>query len=285
MIQRISGCGLAVLACCATALAQGVEGPAFEVASVKPSAPPTPGRMGMHGGPGSAGDPGQITANNMSLMDLMANAYGVQLYQISGPDWMDSQHFDIVAKVPAGATREQANGMWQNLLKERFGLKLHHETKEMPMYALVVARNGLKLKESVAAPAQEPPAGSPDGAPPGPSKTGKDGKDGMPELPASVRRPGTLMWMMMNGRMRVMGTEVTMASLAEHLGRQYDRLVTDQTGLTKTYDVTLDFAPESGGMMGRVRAALHPGDGVVGHRRERAAPSARRKAAKCLRWR
>jgi uncharacterized protein (TIGR03435 family) len=220
--------------------------------------------MGMRGGPGSAGDPGQITANNMSLPDLIANAYGGQLYQISGPDWMDSQHFDIVAKVPAGATREQANGMWQNLLKERFGLKLHHETKEMPMYALVVARNGLKLKESVAAPAQEPPAGSPDGAPPGPSKTGKDGKDGMPELPASVRRPGTLMWMMMNGRMRVMGTEVTMASLAEHLGRQYDRLVTDQTGLTKTYDVTLDFAPESGGMMGRVRAALGPGDGGGG---------------------
>ena len=96
MFRRIPVCGLAILACWATAMAQGSAGPTFVVASIKPAKPMEPGRMmmGMNGGPGTS-SPGQITVTNMNLRDLMANAFSVKSYQISGPDWIDSQRFDI----------------------------------------------------------------------------------------------------------------------------------------------------------------------------------------------
>ncbi len=264
MFRRIPVCGLAVLACCAAAWAQKAEGPTFVVASIKPAAPMEPGRMmmGMRGGPGTT-SPGQINITNMNVRDLMADAFDVKSYQITGPDYIDSQRFDIIAKIPAGATKDDARVMMQNLLKERFGLTLHHETKDMSMYALVVAKGGSKLKESDAqpaeAPGQQPGAGGPDGPPPGPPPPPKIGKDGMPELPAAMRRPGNMMMMMMPGRMRMQGTAVPISRLVDLLARQYDRPVTDQTGLTKTYDITLDFAPE--GMGGRGMPMPPPGMG------------------------
>ncbi|MGO9261827.1 MAG: TIGR03435 family protein [Bryobacteraceae bacterium] len=262
MFRAIPGCGLIVLASCA-AFAQGAGGPSFEVASIKPAATMVPGRMmiGMNGGPGTH-DPGQITVTNMAVRDLMTAAFDVKSYQISGPAWMDSQRFDIVAKVPAGATKDDVKVMWQNLLKERFGLTLHHETKEMAMYALVAGKNGPKLKESVDDPpptdGQASSAGGPAPPPPpppgdGPAGEGRRmnitmGKDGMPQLPPGMRRQGVIM-VMMNGRMRMIGTKTPISRLVETLARQYDRPVTDMTGLTKNYDFTLDFAPENGGIM------------------------------------
>ena len=235
-----------------------------------------PGRMmiGMSGGPGG-GNPGQITVTNMGVRDLMTTAYNVKSYQITGPAWLDSQRFDIVAKVPAGATKEQVNVMWQNLLKERFGLTLHHETKEMAMYALVVGKNGPKLKESVEDPpptdGQASSSGGPDAPPPPPPGPPTIGKDGMLQLPPGMRRQGVMM-MMMNGRMRMIGTKTPISRLVETLARQYDRPVTDMTGLTKNYDFTLDFAPENGGMLkglpmpppGAMPAGPPPGAGGEG---------------------
>jgi len=250
MFRQIPVYSLAVLACCAAVFAQGNEGPTFVVASIKPAAPMQPGmiRVGMNGGPGTA-SPGQINVTNMNARDLMAAAFNVKDYQISGPDYIDSQRFDIIAKVPGGATKEDVQVMWQNLLKERFGLKLHHETKEMPMYALVVAKGGSKLKESDPTPAAslDSGPGGPDGLPAGAPPPPRMGKDGMPELPKSMRRTGAMGMMMMPGRMRMMGTAVTISRLVDILARQYDRPVVDQTGLTKTYDITLDFAPENMG--------------------------------------
>src|SRR5207244_3445464 len=101
MLRAIMGIGLAVVTSCA-ALAQSPEGsPAFEVASVKPAAPPEIGRfrVGMNGGPGTA-DPGQITYSNVTLKNVLMNAYGVKGYQISGPSWLDSERYDIAAKIP-----------------------------------------------------------------------------------------------------------------------------------------------------------------------------------------
>jgi uncharacterized protein (TIGR03435 family) len=74
------------------------------------------------------------------------------------------------------------------------------------------------------------------------------GKDGMPQLPPAMRHKGVMM-IMMNGRIRMIGNRTPISRLAETLARQYDRPVTDMTGLTKDYDFTLDFAPENGGMM------------------------------------
>src|ERR1039457_5492305 len=105
-------------------------------------------RVRMSGGPGTP-DPGQLTYTNVSLKNILTNAYNVKGYQLSGPKWLDSERFDITAKIPMGATKEQFQLMLQNLLAERFKLTLHHETKELPMYALVVGKGGSKLKESV----------------------------------------------------------------------------------------------------------------------------------------
>jgi uncharacterized protein (TIGR03435 family) len=264
MLRRTAGCGLAILAYWFAAVARGADVPSFEVASIKPAEGPQMmggGRMQMRvgrgGGPGTS-DPSRITVNNQSLRDLIATAYDVKRYQVSGPDWLDSQRFDIVAKVPEGASKEQVPAMWQNLLKERFGLAVHHDTKEMAMYGLLVAKNGPKLKESEdqSDPPQTPP---PDAGPPVPLGPPKMGKDGMLELPRNMLRPGALMMMMMPGRMRMAGTGVTIASLVENLVRMLDRPVVDQTGLTKRYDITLEFSPEG---MGPMRGMPGPPPGM-----------------------
>ena len=164
-MQRASlGVCLIIFTSCAAFGQAAAESPTFEVASVKPAEPQTGMgiRVMMRGGPGSA-DPGQITYSNVSLKNVLTIAYAVKGYQINGPKWLDSERFDIVAKIAKGATKEQFQLMLQNLLAERFKLTLHHETKELPMYALVVGKSGPKLKESV----EEDPAagaGSPGGS-------------------------------------------------------------------------------------------------------------------------
>src|SRR4029077_20302339 len=88
------------------------------------------------------------------FQQLIMAGYGVQRDQIKGPGWATSEdfseaaRFDISAKVPRGATREQAATMLQNLLAERFHMSLHHETAQVPGYAVVIAKGGSKLKES-----------------------------------------------------------------------------------------------------------------------------------------
>ena len=89
--------------------------PEFEVASIKPSKP-LPGKA-IVGGPGTS-DPGQITYHDRSLTELIYIAYDIKSYQASLPSWMDNQHFDIVARVPAGATKADVRVMLRNLLVE-----------------------------------------------------------------------------------------------------------------------------------------------------------------------
>jgi uncharacterized protein (TIGR03435 family) len=180
---------------------------------------------------------------------------------------MDTERFDIVAKVPKGATKDDVKLMLQNLLAERFKLTLHHEKKDLPMYALVVGKNGPKLKES---PPDDPNAKDDEAAALKEKQAMADARrtavrdGGMPALPPPGG-PGIRM-MMMPGRMRMMATKQTMAQFAEALGNQMDRPVVDQTGLTKNYDITLEFAPE--GAVGRGMPGMPPppppsGDGGV----------------------
>jgi uncharacterized protein (TIGR03435 family) len=276
MRRAMMGAGLVILSCCA-AFAQGAgTQPSFEVASIKPAAPPTDGRLmvRLRGGPGTP-DPGQITYTNVNIKMLMTSAYNVKGYQISGPDWLDSQRFDITAKLPPDTTKEQFQLMLQNLLAERFKLTLHHQTKELPMYALVVAKGGPKMKESVddpnAATAGGPNAGGPDGR--GGAFGGVAGgrlpmgKDGFPELPKGAAGRGMIM-MGMNGRMRMSANGQTIAQLAETLSNQLSRPVTDMTELTAKYDYTLDFSPDdgqTGAMMKGLPMPMHQGgEGAVG---------------------
>ena len=108
------GVCLVILASCGAMAQSADEQLTFEVASIKPAEPMVPGKMmmGSRGGPGSA-DPGHLTYSNLSLKNLLVNAYGVKAYQISGPGWLDSTRFDVVAKVPQGATKEQVKVMLQ----------------------------------------------------------------------------------------------------------------------------------------------------------------------------
>ncbi len=232
----------ALVVCTPLALAQASDRSLqFDVASVKPAAPQPPGRMmmGMRGGPGTP-DPGQVTFTNMPLSRIIMNAYNVKSFQVSGPSWLDSERFDITAKIPQGATKEQFHAMLQNLLAERFKLKAHNEQKEVPIYALTVARGGLKIKESPKdAPAGASDAGSP--LPPPPPGPPAMGRDGVPHMPPGGR--GELVSIGPNG-FRMQGAHETMATLADVLSNQLGRPVIDNTGLTAKYDYTLNFSPE-----------------------------------------
>jgi uncharacterized protein (TIGR03435 family) len=140
-------------------------GQSFEVASVKPSLPGTKARE-IRGGPGST-SPGTVTLAYSELASLVTMAYGVNPYQIVGPDWLGSTRFDIAAKVPPGTTVEQYRAMLRNLLADRFKLAVHRDKKEGRIFELVVAKNGPKLKESALEPSSmddgslQPPPGAP----------------------------------------------------------------------------------------------------------------------------
>jgi uncharacterized protein (TIGR03435 family) len=101
-------------------------------------------RMGAHV------DASQAEYNYLPLIDLIAIAYNVKVYQISGPDWINGQRFDIVAKKPDGASIDDAPRMLQALLEDRFKLAVHRETKDQQVLALVVAKGGSNLADSPA---------------------------------------------------------------------------------------------------------------------------------------
>jgi uncharacterized protein (TIGR03435 family) len=211
----------------------------FEAASVKPSAPQADGMVmrRMSGGPGTT-DPGTVTYTNVPLKMMVVRAYNLKEYQVEGPDWIDGNGYDVTAKLPPGATREQFQQMLQTLLAERFKLTVHHETKQLPVYALVVGKGGPKMKEvempAIAVGAAAGP-GTGDG---GPGLV--RGRGGEP--PRLASGPGVRMMMTPNGR-QLMGY-MTMTQLAAALGNTMDRAVVDQTELKATYDVNLTWMPD-----------------------------------------
>ena len=114
--------------------------PKFEVASVRPS----------KSGSGHSSENqtnGRFTATNVTLKDCIKFAYGLKDYQISGPAWLNDERYDIVAKAADGAATDQLMPMLQTLLTDRFRLTIHREHKELPIYALVMGKNGSKLHE------------------------------------------------------------------------------------------------------------------------------------------
>jgi uncharacterized protein (TIGR03435 family) len=202
--------GLVVLSMAARAHAQ-----TFDAVSIKPARPDAVMRMqGCRGGPGST-DPGLITCENAPLSTLILNAYDVTSYQLSAPDWTATTRFDVVAKAPPNATKEQVSAAWQLVLAERFHLAIHHEARESATYALVIGKGGSKL---TASPPDNPA-----------NRT-------VPHSACNVVHVGT-------GKM-------DMASLARILSTFAGRPVSEETGLKGTYFVSLEFERE--GMAARV---------------------------------
>jgi uncharacterized protein (TIGR03435 family) len=113
--------------------------PAFDAAVVKPNNSGS-GHSSMHSRPANV----QIT--NDSLFRIIVAAYRIREYQLIGPDWLRSEHFDIDAKAPFGTPESQLMPMMQSLLKERFKLEIHRETKEFPVFGLVPAKGGFTLQ-------------------------------------------------------------------------------------------------------------------------------------------
>jgi uncharacterized protein (TIGR03435 family) len=223
-------------------LAQSTDArPTFDAASVKP-APPPDGRggrrVGMMGGPGTD-TPGRINFENVGLGAVIAKAYGVKYYQIAGPDWFESERFNIIATVPPRTTGERFRLMLQNLLADRFQLALHKQRREMSIYSLEVAKNGPKLKQ--AAPNPPPDANdAADGAPGGGAV--KLAADGYP----AVRSGMAIMSTPTGPRARLANKE-HMQWLVDMLSAQFDRPVVDATGLTEEYDFSLSWIPQRPG--------------------------------------
>jgi len=129
----------------AVVLASCVWGQSFEVASIRPHA------QNIAAGVGLRVSGSTLTSENMSLSNLITYAYDIKDFQVLGlPSWAESDRYDISAKAEGAGelTRDLARPMTQALLADRFQLKVRRGTKEMPVYALVVAKNGPKFKES-----------------------------------------------------------------------------------------------------------------------------------------
>lgn len=204
----------------------------FEVASVRPSPPPGPERMDV----GVHIDGQQVRITALNLKDYISAAYKVKLYQIEGPDYMGSERFDITGKVPAGASGDQVPEMLKSLLVDRFKLKAHMEKKDFPVYALVVAKGGLKMKESAP---PDPDADVPGEKPKGQAVnvTGGGGRGGV----HIEYGHGSFFTMADN---KFIGRKLPMSSFVEVLARFEDKPVVDMTGLTGSYDFDLEFTQE-----------------------------------------
>jgi uncharacterized protein (TIGR03435 family) len=112
---------------------------AFEVASVKPN------HSGEHPRTYPRMRNGTFTAEMASLKTLLVVAYGLTELRINGPDWLDTEKYDITAKAPEGVPDSEVGPLLQSLLKDRFHLESHFETREMPAYDMNVSKGGIKL--------------------------------------------------------------------------------------------------------------------------------------------
>jgi uncharacterized protein (TIGR03435 family) len=207
--------------------------PQFEVASIRPSAP----LGGDHVNVGVHIDGQRISSTSLNLKDYISAAYKLKIYQIQGPDWLGGERFDINAKLPAGATEAQVPDMLKALLADRFKMKAHPDTKDFPVYALVVAKGGLKMKESPPDPNAE--VGDPGEKPKAPA-TNVSGSGGRGGVHIEYGH-GSFFTMADN---KFIARKLPMASFAELLGRFEDKPVVDMTGLSGSYDFDLEFTPE-----------------------------------------
>ncbi|HLG97060.1 MAG TPA: TIGR03435 family protein [Bryobacteraceae bacterium] len=219
---------LVLLSC--GAFCQTTDKLAFDVVSIKRSPPPGAGpfSVGCRGGPGTD-DPGLLVCQNWDLASLVGIAYRSEFFHVSAPDWMHDARFDIRAKVPEGATRDQFAAMWQNMLAERFKLAVHRETRVSQTYDQVVAKDGPKFKEAAA----DAAAGAPVRGP-----LSFD-QNGYPSF-----GPGHPGMAFSRGRARMYYPQMTMQMLALQLSGQVAAPVHDETGLKGKYEISLYWASE-----------------------------------------
>jgi uncharacterized protein (TIGR03435 family) len=172
--------------------------PSFEVVSIKPN-------NSLANGMGNRFDPELFSWTNVTLRVLIQQTYRVRDYQIQGaPNWVNSDRWDITAKSDGPTTFDQKNEMDKTLLRERFEMEFHRETKELPMYSLVALRNGPRF--------QEP---------------------NLDDLPASLEI----------GTGLISGHKWDVSSFAGILSAQINTPVLDKAGLKGIFDFKLEWTP------------------------------------------
>jgi uncharacterized protein (TIGR03435 family) len=214
-----------------TALAVvGQTAPKFEVASIKPT--------GSRGGGEMRPMPGRLTAS-APLRVLMEAAYHVQPFQIvGGPEWVEWDGYTVDATASGNPEHGQMMLMLQSLLEERFQLRVHRESREAPVYALMPARGGLKLppprngncteETEVLGPLADPGARL---QPPG-------------QGPTPAPRCGGLDVLLEAGGARLLGGKVPMPEFVRVLSRVLGHTVTDRAGFSGVFDINLGFLPD-----------------------------------------
>ena len=252
--------------------------PAFEVATIKPAPPLDPVKLAASlqaGGKlpvGANVDSQRAEYLYLSLRDLMSYAYGVKPYQISGPDWLQTTRFDILAVMPEGSKKQDAPQMLQALLEDRFKLTTHRASAEHPVLALVVGRGGPKLK-----PSAEKPVAIDESTPLKPGETQSDGPDGPVRIKIDAAMGGSVIDMGLQGKMSSrldVGTRTyhidfsmtTMTGFADmvtqlfsQIGGTGGRQVVDMTGIKGNYDASVDLSLLELIAMARAAGADIPG--------------------------
>lgn len=177
-------------------------GQEFEVVSIRPN-------NSMSGNSSSNSDRERLTAVNVSLRSLIVGAYGVKDYQIEGPDWLKSEHFDVAAKFPEPLPQDPdkyaaaMQSMMQKMLADRFKFAAHRDQKTLTVYALAVGKNGIRFQE-------------------------------VPKSGSSSNSHNN----------HYTGTSISMDRFASFLSTRLDLPVIDKTGLQGYYDLKLDWVPE-----------------------------------------
>ena len=226
----------------------------FAVASIKPNREKTT-LMGVR-----QFSHGRLIAENTPLRFLIGVAYKRRdgWFEISGaPGWVDSERYDITAKAEGDATNEQMYPMLRTLLADRFQLKFHRETKDLPVYFLTPAKRGLKLPNSKARGCF---AGISGAQPPRP----QPGK--LPAIPC-----GNVVIGLSPQGLRLQGGETTMQRLAASLAGVLRRTVIDKTGFSGTFDIDLEFTPDDS--LAGIPARGEPGALPAAPAADAAAPS------------
>ncbi len=259
-VVAVSLCSVAIVHVSTQASSTPVQArQTFEVASVKPNKSGEP-RVMLRAEPG-----GRFTATNVTLRVLIRNAYGITEDSriVDAPGWIGVERFDVVAKAPADvppmlpgqAATGPMNLMLQSLLEDRFQLRAHRESRELPTYVLVFStsdrKRGPRLMptavDCAAILAKLYPATGP--APPPPPFV-----PGQPPPCGSTGGPG-----------QILAQGMTMTQLASNLSSRVNRVVVDKTGLTGNFDLNLEWTPDQfqgAGPLGALPGAPPRGTGA-----------------------
>ncbi len=160
--------------------------------------------------PSVRNSPGRIERQYAALRSLIVEAYEVRYEQVVGPDWLNSEHYDLVATLPAGSLRTQVPSMLQALLAEQLRLVVHREHREEPVYAVEIAKSGPKLRLADGSEENHPPGGF------------------------EVRLTPTT---------KILTGNLTVAALLRLIAPSLDRQMIDATRLKDSYEIKLEWTP------------------------------------------